>query len=131
MQFCDQRQNPQLLSAEILPHFYLYDETLILFLSSDGISDPSEDLANDHVFLSESQATKAVDDVPENIREEVQIQTPAAESELPSISQVEDDKVGSTPERNGGVSNSNGETDNPSPKESVTKGCFACSSCSF
>ncbi|VVA10534.1 PREDICTED: translation elongation factor Ts [Prunus dulcis] len=69
----------------------------------------------------ESQATKAVDDVPENIREEVQIQTPAAESELPSISQVEDDKVGSTPERNGGVSNSNGETDNPSPKESVTK----------
>ncbi|PQQ13076.1 uncharacterized protein Pyn_11026 [Prunus yedoensis var. nudiflora] len=69
----------------------------------------------------ESQATKAVDDVPENIREEVQIETPAAESELPSISQVEDDKVGSTAERNAGVSNSNGETDNLSPKESVTK----------
>ncbi|CAN6699471.1 unnamed protein product [Malus baccata var. baccata] len=69
----------------------------------------------------ENEATKVVEDLADNITEEAQIRTSAAESELPSITQVEDDKVDSSPEKNGSVSNSNGQSDNPSPKESKPK----------
>ncbi|KAM1155471.1 hypothetical protein ACFX13_026953 [Malus domestica] len=69
----------------------------------------------------ENKATKVVEDLADNITEEAQIRTSAAESELPSITQVEDDKVDSSPEKNGSVSNSNGQSDNPSPKESKPK----------
>ncbi|XP_050118040.1 polyprotein of EF-Ts, chloroplastic-like isoform X2 [Malus sylvestris] len=69
----------------------------------------------------ESEATKVVEDLADNITEEAQIRTSAAEGELPSITQVEDDKVESSPEKNGSVSNSNGQSDNPSPKDSKPK----------
>ncbi|CAN6564373.1 unnamed protein product [Malus baccata var. baccata] len=69
----------------------------------------------------ENEATKVVEDLADNITEEAQIRTSAAESELPSITQVEDDKMDSSPEKNGSVSNSNGQSDNPSPKESKPK----------
>ncbi|KAM1809468.1 hypothetical protein ACFX12_026372 [Malus domestica] len=69
----------------------------------------------------ENEATRVVEDLADNITEEAQIRTSAAESELPSITQVEDDKVDSSPEKNGSVSNSNGQSDNPSPKESKPK----------
>ncbi|KAB2618495.1 hypothetical protein D8674_014364 [Pyrus ussuriensis x Pyrus communis] len=69
----------------------------------------------------ESEATKVVEDLADNITEEAQIQTSAAESELPSISQVEDDKVESAPKKNGSVSDSNGQSDNPAPKEREIK----------
>ncbi|RXI05942.1 hypothetical protein DVH24_017984 [Malus domestica] len=88
---------------------------------SDRTSDPSGELADDDVLLTENEATKVVEDLADNITEEAQIRTSAAESELPSITQVEDDKVDSSPEKNGSVSNSNGQSDNPSPKESKPK----------
>ncbi|KAM1061912.1 hypothetical protein ACFX1X_026605 [Malus domestica] len=69
----------------------------------------------------ENEATKVVEDLADNITEEARIRTSAAESELPSITQVEDDKVDSSPEKNGSVSNSSGQSDNPSPKESKPK----------
>lgn len=52
----------------------------------------------------------------------MQIQTPAAETEITSASQLEDKKVEPAPEINGTVGASNGQSGSLSPKESVTSG---------
>lgn len=88
---------------------------LILFtdeVGSDGVSDLSQKLADD------------------NIKEEVQEQTPA-ESESLSASKAEDDKVGAPPEKNNIVTNSNGQTSFPSPNENAAKGLVLYFSHSF
>jgi elongation factor Ts len=54
----------------------------------------------------------------------MQIQTPAAETEITSASQLEDKKVEPVPEINGTVGASNGQSGSLSPKESVTTGFY-------
>ena len=99
---------------------------------NDESSDPSGKLADDQVISSGSQAIKELVESPvDSTNDAVQIQKPAAESEIPSASQVEDDNVEAAPEKNGSMTNSNGHNGSSSPKESITKGCyslhFACS----
>lgn len=98
---------------------------------NDGSSDPSGKLADAQVLSSESQAIEeVVENLAENTKDDMHIQIPAAESEIPSASHVEDEKVGAAPEKNGAVTNSNGQTGSPFPEESTTKGfyplLFAC-----
>jgi hypothetical protein len=101
---------------------------------NDGSSDPSGKLADDQVLSSESQAIEeVVENLAENTKDDMHIQIPAAKGEIPSALHVEDEKVGAAPEKNGAVTNSNGQTGSPLPKESTTKGFyplhFACSFC--
>jgi hypothetical protein len=103
---------------------------------NDGSSDPSGKLATAQILSSESQAIEEVVENPvDSTKDDVQIPKPAAESEIPSASQVGDKKVEAAPKKNGSGTNSNGHTGSPSPKESITKGfCplhFACSFCCF
>jgi hypothetical protein len=92
---------------------------------NDGSSDPSGKLADDQVLSSESQAIEeVVENLAENTKDDMHIQIPAAKGEIPSALHVEDEKVGAAPEKNGAVTNSNGQTGSPLPKESTTKGFY-------
>ena len=76
---------------------------------------------------SESQdSEKVVENQANDIlsKEEVQIQTPAAENEIPSATPVEDEKVETVTAKNNNISNSDGQTGTSSPKESTTKGLY-------
>lgn len=89
---------------------------------NDGISDASGKLARDQVLSHESQAIEeVVENVFGNTEDGVQIQVPAAESEIPSALRVEDEKVEAGLEKNSALTNSNGQTDSSFPKESTTK----------
>lgn len=65
------------------------------------------------------------DQVKYGIKDEEQIQTPAAEDEYLSATTVADENVGSVPEKNGSVTNSGGQTGIPSAEESVTKAAIS------
>ncbi|KAM4131435.1 hypothetical protein ACJW30_01G175900 [Castanea mollissima] len=72
------------------------------------------------------QAIKEVVESPvDSTNDDVQIQKPVAESEIPSASQVEDDNVEAAPKTNGSMTNSNGHTGSSSPKESITKAAIS------
>lgn len=123
----------QLLSSFLFLFFFFFWGGYIFELSTpctdgeenDGSSDPSGKLGDDQVLSSESQAIEeVVENLAENTRDDMQIQVPAAESEIPSASHVEDERVGAAPEKNGAVTNSNGQTGGPFPKESTTKGFY-------
>ena len=88
---------------------------------SDGGSDLSQELVDEQALSPESPPVEAVKGLDDNIKEEVQTQTPA-ESEILSASKAEDDKVGAASEKNDSVTNSNGQAAVPSPSEGVTKG---------
>lgn len=103
---------------------------LILFtdeVGSDGVSDLSQKLADDQASSPESPTVEAVKGLDDNIKEEVQEQTPSESSAL----KAEDDKVGAPPQKNNTVTNSNGQTSFPSPKESAAKGLVLLFSHSF
>ncbi|KAF3441855.1 hypothetical protein FNV43_RR15770 [Rhamnella rubrinervis] len=87
---------------------------------SDGGSDLSQELVDEQALSPESPIVEAVKGLDDNIKEEVQEQTPA-ESEILSASKAEDDTVGAAPEKNDSVTNSNGQTAVPSPNGGVTK----------
>lgn len=73
-----------------------------------------------------SQAIKEVVESPvDSTNDAMQIQKPAAESEIPSASQVEDDNVEAAPKKNGSMTNSNGHNGSSSPKESITKAAIS------
>ncbi|KAF3443013.1 hypothetical protein FNV43_RR16933 [Rhamnella rubrinervis] len=76
---------------------------------SDGGSDLSQELVDEQALSPESPIVEAVKGLDDNIKEEVQEQTPA-ESEILSASKAEDDTVGAAPEKNDSVTNSNGQT---------------------
>lgn len=82
-----------------------------------------------HILFSDEQVlspeSPAIEGTADNKKDDVQLQTPAAESKIPSASKVEDENVGATSDKNVGVANSNGQTSIPSPNENATKGCFA------
>lgn len=93
---------------------------------NDGSSDPSGKLATAQILSSESQAIEEVVENPvDSTKDDVQIPKPAAESEIPSASQVGDKKVEAAPKKNGSGTNSNGHTGSPSPKESITKAAIS------
>ncbi|XP_050269567.1 polyprotein of EF-Ts, chloroplastic isoform X2 [Quercus robur] len=73
-----------------------------------------------------SQAIKeVVESSVDSTNDAMQNQKPAAESEIPSASQVEDDNVEAAPEKNGSMTNSNGHNGSSSPKESITKAAIS------
>lgn len=83
-----------------------------------------------HILFTDEQAlspeSPAIEGIADNNNDEVKIQTPVAETELPSASKVEDDNAGATSDKSVGVAaNSNGQTSIPSPTENVTKGYFS------
>ncbi|KAJ6759424.1 ELONGATION FACTOR TS MITOCHONDRIAL [Salix koriyanagi] len=85
-------------------------------------SDASGDTSEAQIISSESQTSEeVVENQVISIEEEMQIQTPAAETEITSASQFEDKKVEPASEINGTVGASNGQSGSLSPKESVTK----------
>ncbi|KAM4131434.1 hypothetical protein ACJW30_01G175900 [Castanea mollissima] len=93
---------------------------------NDESSDSSGKLADDQVISSGRQAIKEVVESPvDSTNDDVQIQKPVAESEIPSASQVEDDNVEAAPKTNGSMTNSNGHTGSSSPKESITKAAIS------
>lgn len=88
-------------------------------------SDASGDTSEAQIISSESQTSEeVVENQVISIEEEMQIQTPAAETEITSASQFEDKKVEPASEINGTVGASNGQSGSLSPKESVTKGFY-------
>lgn len=87
-------------------------------------SDPSGDTDEEQILSSESQAVKEVVENQESIKDEMQIQTLAAVTEISSASQVVDEKMEPAPEKNDTIGNSNGQSGSPSSKESVTKGFY-------
>lgn len=98
-------------------------------MNTDGSEDsgkpaPSGELVEGQILSSESQdSEKVVENQANDIlsKEEVQIQTPAAENEIPSATPVEDEKVETVTAKNNNISNSDGQTGTSSPKESTTK----------
>ncbi|RVW96273.1 Elongation factor Ts [Vitis vinifera] len=98
-------------------------------MNTDGSEDggkpaPSGELVESQILSSESQdSEKVVENQANDIlsKEEVQIQTPAAENEIPSATPVEDEKVETVTAKNNNISNSDGQTGTSSPKESTTK----------
>ncbi|KAA8523139.1 hypothetical protein F0562_009562 [Nyssa sinensis] len=77
----------------------------------------------DQILSSESLVSKEItesqiDDA--TAKDEVQIQTPSAENEIPSAALVEDEKVEDSPDKNGSISSPNGQIDAP-PQESTTE----------
>ncbi|XP_030952437.1 uncharacterized protein LOC115975690 isoform X2 [Quercus lobata] len=73
-----------------------------------------------------SQAIKEVVESPvDSTNDAMQNQKPAAESEIPCASQVEDDNVEAAPEKNGSMTNSIGHNGSSSPKESITKAAIS------
>ena len=101
-------------------------------MNTDGLEDggkpaPSGELVESQILSSESQdSEKVVENQANDIlsKEEVQIQTPAAENEIPSATPVEDEKVETVTAKNNNISNSDGQTGTSSPKESTTKGLY-------
>lgn len=90
--------------------------------NSDASGDASGDTSEAQIISSESQTSEeVVENQVISIEEEMQIQTPAAETEITSASQFEDKKVEPASEINGTVGASNGQSGSLSPKESVTK----------
>ncbi|KAJ6731491.1 ELONGATION FACTOR TS [Salix purpurea] len=90
--------------------------------NSDASGDASGDTSEAQIISSESQTSEeVVENQVISIEEEMQIQTPAAETEITSASQFEDKKVEPASETNGTVGASNGQSGSLSPKESVTK----------
>lgn len=84
-------------------------------------SDASGDTSEAQIISSESRTSEeVVENQVKSIEDEMQIQTPAAETEITSASQLEDKKVEPAPEINGTVGASNGQSGSLSPKESVT-----------
>ncbi|KAJ6295904.1 hypothetical protein OIU78_023851 [Salix suchowensis] len=85
-------------------------------------SDASGVASEAQIISSESQTSEeVVENQVISIEEEMQIQTPAAETEITSASEFEDKKVEPASEINGTVGASNGQSGSLSPKESVTK----------
>ncbi|KAF9662550.1 hypothetical protein SADUNF_Sadunf18G0065800 [Salix dunnii] len=85
-------------------------------------SDASGDTSEAQIISSESQTSEeVVENQVISVEDEMQIQTPAAETEITSASQFEDKKVEPASEINGTVGASNGQSGSLSPKESVTK----------
>ncbi|KAL7168111.1 hypothetical protein ACSBR2_038537 [Camellia fascicularis] len=58
-------------------------------------------------------------------KDELKNETSAADNEIPSATPVGNEKVGSIPEKNGTVINSNGQNGSSSPKESTTKAAIS------
>ncbi|XP_031272162.1 uncharacterized protein LOC116130586 [Pistacia vera] len=86
----------------------------------DENSDPSGESAVNQTVSSGSQVIEeVVENQVDDTKDEVQIQAPAAETEVVTTSAVEDEKTGPDPEKNDNVGNSNGQPDAPSPKENV------------
>ncbi|KAJ1386790.1 UBA-like superfamily [Sesbania bispinosa] len=79
-------------------------------LSPEGSLNQDVTGENDQVPPPESLATEVVDNSIDDLKEEVQEQTPAEENENSLSSQVEDEEVAIASEENGSLSNSNGQT---------------------
>ncbi|KAL5572627.1 hypothetical protein UlMin_022224 [Ulmus minor] len=75
---------------------------------SEGEVEIPQEVANVQALSSESPANEA-----DNKKDDVQIQTPVAESEIPSASQVEDDNKEAAPDKSGSVTNSTKATISP------------------
>lgn len=84
-------------------------------------SDASGETSEAQIISSESRTSEeVVENQVKSTEDEMQIQTPAAETEITSASQLEDKKVEPVPEINGNVGASNGQSGSLSPKGSVT-----------
>lgn len=100
-------------------------------VTSDGISDPSPDSADDQLSPSESQVVEeAAETQNNNIEDKAEAQTLVANSEMSEIPASGVEEVESSSGKNGSITNSNGS----SPSE-ATKGLyfvhFGYSSCLF
>lgn len=86
-------------------------------------SDPSGESA---VKQTVSSGNQVIEEVVESqvydTKDEVQIQAPAAETEVATTPAVEDEKTGPNLKKNDNVENSNGQPEVPSPKENVITG---------
>ncbi|XP_044463574.1 polyprotein of EF-Ts, chloroplastic-like [Mangifera indica] len=86
-------------------------------------SDPSGESA---VKQTVSSGNQVIEEVVESqvydTKDEVQIQAPAAETEVATTPAVEDEKTGPDLKKNDNVENSNGQPEVPSPKENVITG---------
>ncbi|XP_057973471.1 polyprotein of EF-Ts, chloroplastic [Malania oleifera] len=93
-------------------------------LEYDGKVDPSGEVADDQRGLLEHQVGKeTVENQADDsmAKDEVQIQKPVADIDIPSATPVEDEKAGPEPEKNYSHSKSNGQTGFFSPKENMTR----------
>lgn len=83
--------------------------------------DSSQGLAEDQASSPESPAIEALNNLADDKKDDVQTETPVAETEIPSASKGEDDSAIATSDKNGSVADSNGQTSIPPPNETVTK----------
>ena len=84
--------------------------------------DGSQGLAEDQASSPESPVIEALNNLADDKKDDVQTETPVAETEIPSTSKGENDGAIATSDKNGSVADSNEQTSIPSPNETVTKG---------
>lgn len=84
--------------------------------------DGSQGLAGDQASSPESPVIEALNNLAADKKDDVQTETPVAETEIPSTSKGDNDGAIATSDKNGSVADSNEQTSIPSPNETVTKG---------
>lgn len=92
--------------------------------------DGSQGLAGDQASSPESPVIEALNNLAADKKDDVQTETPVAETEIPSTSKGDNDGAIATSDKNGSVADSNEQTSIPSPNETVTKG-FSLQFCFF
>lgn len=93
------------------------DENGSVTSSDDGL----QGLAEDQVSSPESPAIEALNNLADDKKDDVQTETPVAETEIPSASKGEDDSAIAISDKNGSVADSNEQTSIPPPNETGTK----------
>ncbi|EXC15866.1 Elongation factor Ts [Morus notabilis] len=83
--------------------------------------DGSQGIAEDQASSPESPAVEDINNVADDKKDDVQIETHVGETKIPSASKVEDTNAGVISDKNGSVPDSNDQTSVPSSNENVTK----------